>query len=444
MANIIILIYLIAVTAIGIYSRFLIKSPDDYYIAGKKGSWLMVSGSLLATILGSSAILGTLELSQKTGWAAVWFLLCASAGLFILAPIARYVSRYGTYTLPGLLEHFYGKKARQIASFIIPVAWLGVIAAQIIGAAKILGSIGLMSYQTGAIVSTGVFIVYTLIGGQKSVLRTDLFQTILIFAGLAILFFTVQGKPATTPIEPPPGLFNEQFSWVNLLILFLTYSTTFVVGPDIYSRIFCAKSEKTAIVSVLITAALLVPFAIMLTWLGLSATPTGASGGSISIVVLGQEILPPWAFGLLIAALLSAVMSSGSSTLLTSSMILSEWWHGSISHKNAFNTTRFFLVVMGLLSLALSLYVTSIIDSLLLALSFFSGAFIVPTLAGLLKMKVNRNHIMAAIITGGLMALSGKVLSVYVNGMVGNAIIIFSFLINGILLFLPGVKKNHR
>ncbi|MFA5535253.1 MAG: hypothetical protein WDA19_12200, partial [Mariniphaga sp.] len=179
----IVISYFSVVVGIGIFSWFKVKTPDDYYIAGKKARFLPVTGSLLATILGGSAILGTIELSQSIGWAALWFLFCASLGLFLLAPLTKYVSRFGKYTLPGLLGYFFGEKARIISSLIIPVAWLGIVAAQIIAAAQILSGLELISYRGAAVTAGAIFILYTLAGGQVSILKTDLFQAILIIAG---------------------------------------------------------------------------------------------------------------------------------------------------------------------------------------------------------------------------------------------------------------------
>ena len=75
--KIIIAVYFLVVLAVGFFSFFKIKTPADYYVSGKRAGLIPVSGSLLATILGGSAILGTIELSQKIGWAALWF-LCLS------------------------------------------------------------------------------------------------------------------------------------------------------------------------------------------------------------------------------------------------------------------------------------------------------------------------------------------------------------------------------
>lgn len=437
MVIIIVIAYFLSVTAIGVYSHFKIKNPDDYYIAGKKGGFWQISGSLLATILGSSAILGSVELAQAKGWPAVWFLLSAAIGLFILAPITKHVSRYGKYTLPELLGTFFGKKAKNAAEVIIPVAWLGVIAVQIIGAAIILSSINFLSYKMAALLSGGVFIAYTLIGGQKSVIKTDMFQALLILSGILALFFSVQfGKNGAPAAElPKPVLFNELFSFADLLILFLTYSATFVVGPDIYSRIFCARSEKTAARSVLFVAVLLVPFALVMTWLGVFSGIAGPGSKIHGLIALGTTYLPDWAFGLLIAALLSAVMSSASTTLLTTSMIFSGLVSGSLEKGKAYRNTRLFIVLFGIGSIAIAVFISSVIQVLLLALAFFSGAFIVPVLAGLLRLKVNKQNAVAAIVCGGLTALAGKIIGATLDELAGNLIIIGAYMVNIVVLF---------
>ncbi|WP_167608659.1 sodium:solute symporter family protein [Maribellus sediminis] len=429
-----IIAYFLFIIGIGVYSAFRIKQPGDYYVAGKKAGMWQVSGSLLATILGGSAVLGTIELSQKIGWAALWFLFSAALGLFILVPISKYVRRFGHFTLPELLGRFYGKKAEIIASIIIPLAWLGIVAAQIIAAAKILSGLNTIGYQQAALISGVVFIVYTLLGGQLSILKTDALQSLLILAGLvAILMFTTHPQhEQNIEVLQLNHLFNDSFGWIDLLILLITYSVTFIVGPDIYSRVFCAKDERTASRSVILVASILVPVSFVLTYLGVYSKASGEG-----IVAFAEHLLPAWAYGLFLAALLSAVMSSADTTLLTSSMIMSELITGDLEKKQALRLTRFLIVGLGILSIVIALFVTSIIQSLLLALTFFSGAFVVPTLAGLLRLRVNKKRVVIAILSGGLIALAGKILFLAGYEKSGNLLIIVSYFINSLILFYP-------
>jgi len=429
-----IIAYFLFIVGIGVYSAFQVKKPDDYYVAGKRAGWLPVSGSLLATILGGSAVLGTIELSQSIGWPALWFLFSAAAGLLVLVPLSKYVRRYGNFTLPELLGKFYGKRAETIASLIIPLAWVGIVAAQIIAAAKILSGLNSLSYQQAAIISGSVFILYTLLGGQWSILKTDTLQSVLILIGLTAMLFFIFTDPEKQVSHPLSfeAMFNEKFGLIDLLILLITYSVTFVVGPDIYSRIFCARNEKTASKSVLIVALILVPVSFGLTYLGVFSQNSGEG-----IVTFAQRLLPGWAYGLFLAALLSAVMSSADTTLLTSSIILSELMTDNLDKQNSLTLTRYLIVGIGALSLVIALYVTSIIQALLLALTFFSGAFVVPTLAGLLQIRVNRKNVAFALLSGGIIALTGKLLTQLNYAIIGNSLILIAYIVNAICLLLP-------
>jgi solute:Na+ symporter, SSS family len=426
---------------IGTISARKIRSEGDYYVAGKRGNVWQITGSLLATILGSSAILGTADLAATQGWAASWLLFSAAAGLFLLVPISMIVRRQGKYTLPQMIGDFYGIEAKMISSFIISFAWIGIIAAQIIGAAKILTGFTGLNYSLGVCGSGAIFIFYTVIGGQISVLKTDLYQSFIIIIGILVTALYIFFSEPVSPIEMTSLKFpfNEGFHPFDLIVLLLTYSTTFVVGPDIYSRIFCAENEQIARKSVLISAIVLIPFSLCITYLGVYSAykfpELHLQKGSALIPVM-VSALPEWGVGLLIAALLSAVMSSGSTALLTSATIISDPVSKGLHRKDSMRNTKIIMLIIGLLSILLSLRVQSIIQSLLVALTIFSGAFIVPIIAGLLGFRTNKTRSSAAMITGGVVALTGKIIALNGENIMGNLLIITGFVLNVLILFV--------
>ncbi len=445
----ILLIYIILMIGIGIYSSRKIRTSGDYMVAGNKGNVWQITGSLLATILGSTAILGSCDLAFYQGWAAAWLLLMAAFGLLLLVLVAPLVKRQGKYTLPQLVGDHYGKEAKIIASLVIPIAWIGVIAAQIIGGAKVMNSFFGWSYESSVWGIGLLFIFYTAVGGQVSVIKTDLIQSFIIILGVIVVagflhYGTPVGPVSTNTLDFP---FNNAFHPMDLFVLFLTYSTTFLVGPDIYTRLYCAKNENVARKSVLLTALILIPFAFLITYLGVFAAnrfPDFDFRQGSSLISVMNYILPEWGIGLLVAAILSAVMSSAATTLLTSSVIVTNTIREDLDTEISVKITKLIMVGTGLLSIVLSLYVTSIVQALLIALSFFSGAFILPVLAGLLGFRNSRLHSNFAIVTGGLVALSGKIAAISGHGLAGNLIILCAFFLNGLLLFPGGrwVKKS--
>lgn len=437
----ILVLYGIALLIIGILSALKIKNPVDYFVAGKRNGILQISGSLLASILGGSAILGSVNLAIHESWAAAWYLLSASIGLWLLLPLVGKVAKLGKFTLTDMLGRFYGPTARKMASVIIPLAWTGIVAAQIIAAAKILFSLFALPYADGVIISSVVFIGYTLIGGQISILKTDFLQAIIILVGIvcSAIFLTLVHGSHTSPVADSFP-FNPNFGPTDLLILFLTFSSTFVVGPDIYSRVFCARDEKTARRSIIIVAAILVPFAFIMTYLGVFAVENLSSEQlthSVVLIDLIAQYLPEWVLGLMAAALLSAVLSSADTTLLTASMMLSELVQEDIDNRRSLRITKWFIVAVGLASMLIALQITSIIGTLLLALSFYSGAFIVPIIAALANLKVNKRWSIAAMLSGGIIALGGKILASNYGLSWANWLIVAAFAINFALLTLP-------
>jgi SSS family solute:Na+ symporter len=185
----------------------------------------------------------------------------------------------------------------------------------------------------------------------------------------------------------------------------------------------------------------------MITYLGIYAAhhhPGFDFKQGSSLISVLSAVLPEWGIGLLVAAILSAVMSSASTTLLTSSVIVTNTLQKDLDTRVSLRQTKLIMVGIGLLSIFLSLKVTSIVQSLLIALTFFSGAFILPVLAGLLGFRNNRVQSNLAMLLGGLIALGGKITSVLGEGSMGNLLIISGFLINGLILF-PGGKwvKKH-
>lgn len=417
-------VYILCFFILGIFSFFSVKNPDDFYVAGQKGSLLNVCLSLLATILGSSAILGTISLSQKTGWAASWMMLSAALGLCMLIPLAGNVRHYGAFTLPDLLEIFYGLEIKCIACLFIPIAWIGVIAAQVIGSAKIITFITPLSYTTGAIVAGTLFTSYTLLGGQIAILKSDKWQGILILlaftTAVSATFFS-HGLPDAGSI-PSSFPFNETFRPVDLLILLLTYASTFLVGPDIYSRLFCARDERTAKLSVMIVALILIPIGFILAWVGIT-------GYAFSFDFLKHGVTP----FIVMLGLFSAVLSSADTTLLTASATFSELFADLHQH-SSLKLSRVLIIIFGFLSVVVALVLPNIIQTLLLAFSFFSGAFIIPTLAGLLGFRTTKHRVLSAVVIGGILALGGKILLIS-NYSFGNILIVAAFIINAGILF---------
>jgi len=391
---------------------------------------------------------GMAGLGFKQGLTGAWWLLVGSIGLVLLGVFfARKVRGAALYTLPELVEKQYDRRMSLAASILIVIAWVGVVAGQIVAAGKVLSILGIGSVAFWMTAFTIVFVAYAILGGQFSIIRTDVFQAVILFLGIFIalaLVFSQVGGLDGLKASLPPDYFSfptsPEFDWRMLLSLLILVGATYVVGPDMYSRLFCAKGEKTAQQSAILSAFLFIPLAFAIIFIGMSAKvlyPEISAEGAFPQII--TSVLSPGLSGLILAALVAALMSSADTCLLSQSVILTEdivkRVHPALDEKKTILLTRLSLVGLGLVALGLALALEEVISSLLFAYTIFTCGLVVPVIAGFYKgkLKVTPRGALAALIGGGIIGLLGQIpgLDIPLNGDLG----LIGFAVSAVLLF---------
>jgi len=420
----IIIIYALVMIGMGLGMRKRAESQSGFFIAQRRGTLPFITGSLLATAIGGSATVGMAGLGFVQGLTGAWWLLVGAIGLLILGFFfARKVRGAALYTLPELAERQYGSLLGMAASILIIIAWVGVVAGQIVAAGKVLSILGMGSITFWMVIFTIVFVAYTILAGQYSIIRTDFFQASIllvgIFAALGFILFRMGGLDSMKAALPQ-GYFSfplsPEFDFKMLLSLLILVGATYVVGPDIYTRLFSAKEEGTAQKAAFLSAFLFIPVAFAITLIGMSAK------------VLCPQILPEQAFpqvistvlspalgGVVLAALVAALMSSADTCLLSQGVILTQdivkRFHPGLDEKKTILLTRLNIIVLGFLALGLAISLKGVISSLLFAYTIFTCGLVVPVIAGFYKdrLKVTSQGALAALIGGGIIGLLGKI-----------------------------------
>jgi len=456
----IIAVYFLAIIGIGVWSRRRAGGQNGFFVAHRQGTLLLITGSLVATAIGGSATVGMAGLGFKQGLTGAWWLLVGSIGLVLLGVFfARRVRGAALYTLPELVERQYDRRMSLAASILIVIAWVGVVAGQIVAAGTILSILGIGSVAFWMTVFTIVCVAYAILGGQFSIIRTDVFQAAILFLGifiaLALVFSRVGGLDGLKA-SLPPNYFSfptsPEFDWKMLLSFLILVGATYVVGPDMYSRLFCAKGEKTAQQSAILSAFLLIPLAFAIIFIGMAAKvlyPEIAAEGAFPQVI--TSVLSPSLSGLILAALVAALMSSADTCLLTQGVILTEdiikRVHPALDEGKTVLLTRLSLIGLGLAALGLALALKGVISSLLFAYTIFTCGLVVPVVAGFYKdkLKVTPRGALAALIGGGVVGLLGKVpgLDIPLKGDLG----LIGFAVSAVLLFgvsLLDPKKSSQ
>jgi SSS family solute:Na+ symporter len=415
-------LYAALMLAIGLAGLFRVRGAEDYLVAGRRGGGLRIGGSLAATIVGASATLGLAGLAFRRGLTGSWWLLVGAPGLVALWFLARRARGQPVYSLPGLLGHWYGPLMRRVSAALIALAWLGIVGAQASASGRLLSTFLGGSYPAWTLAAGGLFVLYTMMGGQVSVIGTDLPQLLLIVGGLAgsaIFGLREAGGFGGLRSALDPGFFafplSPGFSSVELVMLLLVVGSTYLAGPDMLSRLFCSRSLASARRGILLSIAVIVPLAFLIALLGMLARalyPGADPEAALPLLIKGT--LSPLVAGLAMLALLSSFMSSGDTTLLTLTTVLAVDLLGfdlaKLGPRRSLGLLRGFTAAAGAGSVLVGLYSGGIIPSLLLAYSVFSGGLFVPILAGLVGRPLRPRAALAAALAGGALALAGRLL----------------------------------
>ena len=429
------LIYFFVLGFICIRDLFKVKNFDDYVVAGRKQSSPFVFMSLMATVLGASATVGIAARAESIGFAAFWWLAVGAIGFWFQAAfLSKPVHDLDVRTLPEIAEKTVGKTGRKLVALIIAVSWIGIIAAQF---AAVAGFIGLvLGHDAGTqsvLITAVIVIVYTLLGGQLSVVRTDALQfgilTLGFFAAAVYLFggfsgaenAALQAADNLAASSSTAGLatfgnfnlLNEKFGASDLAIMLFTIGGAYFLGPDVISRNLVAKDATSARKAVVAGSFAILAFSVIIVLLGMwAATYAPATAGSATnpLFRLASGVLPLPLAALLSVGLLSALLSSADTCLINSAAIFGS----DILNTRRISVVRISVVVIGIIATYLALQGKDIIGLLTMAYSVYTPGIVAPLAVAIIahkKFKVKKTLWYAGVIIGGLFGLIPAILA---------------------------------
>ena len=340
-------LYKLVLLSIGLWAHRRTQDQGEFLLGGRRiGAWV-TSLSACASTTSAWTLLGVSGFAFAVGPPAIWLTLGIVGGFVInwcwVAPrINRAAGQTGALTLTELLlggDDVYARLARRVASVIILVCFMFYVAAQFQAAANAFNeSLGL-SVESGIVVGAAVILAYTLLGGFLAVSLTDSVQgalmllvsillplvvvlTVIALAGTQHVF-SVRGE-AFSIAPPQAGL-----AAIGFVIGSLSPALGQPGQPHVVNR-FMAARDNRAVRRGRIIALVWVGFVFTgMTVLGLAGRVLYSDIGNPEdlFFVATQRLLPPVLAGIVIAAVLSAIMSTADSQLLTGAAAISRDWN---------------------------------------------------------------------------------------------------------------------
>lgn len=458
------IIYLSLMVAIGFKFYSKTSNLSDYFLGGRNlGSWLTalsaqasdMSGWLLIGLPGTAYVIyaGTSEAI----WTAIGLVIGTYLNwLFVAKRLRKYTEISGnSITIPDFLENRFKDSKhilRVVSAIFIVIFFLVYTSSQFSAGAKLFSTVFGMDYTTGLILGAAIIVSYTALGGFSAVCWTDAIQGgIMFFALLVVPFMAMSemggiGEVSTRLAALTPeslGFFPMKNGAVDSMLLAsgLGWGLGYFGQPHILTRFMAIqspdmirKSRTIAMIWVIITLTAAVSIGVI----GKAYMPDLGDGETIYMAMI-NAMFPDVVAGILLTAILAAIMSTASSQLLVTASSASRDLYALLFKKSTEGTgivwvSRVTVLVVSLIAIAIALDANSSVFGLVAcAWGGFGAAFGPLLLFSLFWKRVTLQGAVAGMITGGVVDLfwysmksHGGIFSVYeiIPGFVASAAVI--------------------
>jgi SSS family solute:Na+ symporter len=432
-----VVIYWVISVGIGLWAAMRVKNTADFAAAGHSLPLPIVTAMVFATWFGSEAVLGIPAEFIKEGLGGVVSDPFGSALCLILVGLffAKHLYNRRMLTIGDFFREKYGRTVEVLVTLCIVVSYLGWVAAQIkaLGLVFHVVSDGAISENLGMIIGASSVLIYTLFGGMWSVAITDFIQMIVIVIGMLYISgeMTALTGGFTVVVEHAAAAGKFEF-WPDMnLVSILGFTAalcTMMLGSipqqDVFQRISSSKNVNIAVQASILGGVLYFIFAFVPMYLAYSATLIDPGLVERYINTDSQMILPKlvlehapvFAQILFFGALLSAIKSCASATLLAPSVSFAEnivrGFYKNLSDQGLLKIMRitvlFFTLAVTLFAMNSELSIFKMVES---AYKVTLVAAFVPLAFGIYWSKANSLGGLLAVVFGLTVWIGAEILA---------------------------------
>ena len=338
-------LYLVVSIGIGLYASRHVHNARDYVVAGRQLPLYIVTATVFATWFGAETVLGISAKFTQDGLRGVVEDPFGSSMCLILVGMffAAKLYRMNLLTIGDYYRQRYNRTVEVLTSLAIVASYLGWVAAQITALGLVFTTVtqGVLSPAEGMLLGAAIVLAYTLFGGMWSVAMTDAFQMTIIVIGMLYLSWFLSGMAGGADVVIAHASQANKLEFLPKLELrdvlaFVGAAVTMMLGSipqqDVFQRVMSAKTEQIAVRGALLGGSLYFVFSFVPMFLAYSASLIDPAMVSDLIDKDAQMILPTLIMShtpvlaqvMFFGALLSAIMSTASGTLLAPSVTFTE------------------------------------------------------------------------------------------------------------------------
>ncbi|MCI5928659.1 MAG: sodium:solute symporter family protein [Pseudoflavonifractor capillosus] len=382
----------------------------DYFFAGRTLPFWALSITFIASWWGAGSAISTADLAYTDGLGAFWYYgvpVLISTLLMILG--AKGIRRVGYLTQGKMMEARYSKTVSKILSVMILIFMTLTAASQMVGIGTFFGTYLGLNYELAVVVGTGIVLIYSMFGGFRGVVLTDIIQFVLLLISAVAVFLVAMhasgGLGAIQTAAEAAGK-TDYMSVTAGASKYMTYVITFgcawMIQANVWQRISAAKTDRDARKMTVMSFFAYIPLYLIVVLTGMAGLvlfDQMPEGGVVTAVVV--EYMPPALGALVFVGIAAAIMSTMDSLINTGAMTLAiDLRSGEKSEEEKLKFSRTATLLVTAVALVISLGIRSILEISWMASDVITTGVFVPLVAGFLWRRGNSKGAMAAMLTG--------------------------------------------
>lgn len=425
-------IYMVVLFGVGLFYSKKNATINDFLLAGRDLGVVAATLTVTASLFGGGLLTGSAQYAYDSSpMMYVYGIVGSGGGLLLAALLVHKMKDFSNYgTITQYLETRYGSRFLRTGSAILSmIALISIVGSQVAAVVGIMNALGIKNTTLAAVLAMVVIIALTSMGGLKAVTVTDGFQIILVMIGVVWVTVVALGDVGgfaglnsslaamTNELPADYNVFMTPAHAKTLLWMILPGFMYVIIGQDIYQRLFACKSHKVALQTSVCSAILIMFIAATPVICGLIARvmhpELAAEGNSAAAyAILAMSVLPNWAVGIIIAASLSAILSTADSCLsAASSHFMTDFYllyfakDADPNDKRLVVVSQIFTVVAGAAAVVVSMTIPSILDACFNAYYIFTAGVFCPIVFGVFWKKTTKQGAIAGLVAGGVFVM---------------------------------------
>lgn len=446
-------VYLVGILGVGYWGMRRSKSKSDYLVAGRRLGGFMYSGAMSAIVLGGASTVGGIGLGWEYGLSGAWLVTCIGLGILVLSAfLAKRIVKLKVYTVTEMLDLRYGGSNGLISGIVMFLYTLMLTVTSTLAYATIFHVLFGISNLWGVVIGGTIVAIYSIMGGMWSITMTDVVQFVIKTVGMFLLLLPIALMTASDQAGGWGGirerLGDSFFSpWsiggMTIVTYVIVYTLGLLIGQDIWQRVVTARTPRVAKWGGITSGVYCLLYAFAGALIGIAARVLfpEMENRNDAFAFMAQEMLPPGVRGIVLAAALSAMMSTASGALIASATVFStdllpaikrifgmktarvEMHDGHVGGENLLGYRVTIFVLAGI-TMFIATIVTDVVAALTVAYDILVGGLGVAIIGGLFWKRGTRIGAVSSMLVGTIVVI----VSMAIWGIFANEPIYYSLI----------------